>query len=246
MTALTAEDLVAGSKDHLVIADREGARFMVLNRPGMRNAMSYDWRRDYAAALTAAETDDAVKVVIVTGANGDFSSGVDLKDAGANPGRPMFRPHPAEATRGMSKPVICAIDGYCMTGGLELALSCSFILATDRARIADTHAKVGRFPAWGQSAMLANAIGARRARQMSLTGEMITAQRAYDWGIVNEITTPEGLLPRCLEIAKLIQACSEASVREQIQVFSRNDGAPLDVALAAEEYVVRRWRLSHP
>jgi len=57
---------------------------------------------------------------------------------------------------------------------------------------------------------------------------------------------PEGLLPRCLEIAKLIQACSEASVREQIQVFSRNDGAPLDVALAAEEYVVRRWRLSHP
>jgi enoyl-CoA hydratase len=242
---LKVEDLVGGSEEMLVTADREGVRFLIINRPKVRNAMSYDFRRAYAEALMAVEKDDAVKVVVITGAAGHFSAGVDLKDNAANPGRPMFRPHPAEATRAMGKPVIAAIDGYCLTGGLELALSCSFIIATDRAIFADTHAKAGLFPGWGQSALLAGAIGARRARQMSFTGEMISAERAYEWGIVNELTAPEDLLPRCLALGAAIQACKEASVREQIKVYSRNDGAALDVALAAEEYAYRRWRMVH-
>jgi enoyl-CoA hydratase len=244
MSSISVDGLVGRSQEALVVGDRDGARILIINRPAMRNAMSYDFRRSYAEALAAAETDEAVKVLIVTGANGDFSSGVDLKDARANPGRPMYRPHPGEATRAMGKPVIAAVDGYCLTGALELALSCSFILATDRARFGDTHAKAGRFPGWGQSAMLPRAIGVRRARQMAFTGELIDARRAYEWGLVNEMTTPENLLPRCLEISAAIQACNPDSVSDQVQVYSRNDGTPLDVALAAEETVHRRWRLS--
>ena len=245
MASVEVDELVGGSTEALVTADRDGVRLLVINRPEKRNAMSYDFRVAYAAALAEAEKDDTVKVVIVTGAAGCFSAGVDLKDNSANRGRPMFRPHPGEATRAMAKPVIAAVDGYCLTGGLELALSCSFIIASDQARFADTHAKVGRFPGWGLSAMLPRAVGVRRARQMSFTGEMIDARRAYEWGLVNELTTPQGLLPRALEIAAAIQACNRESVRDQVDVISRNDGAPLDAAIAAEERVHRRWRLFH-
>jgi enoyl-CoA hydratase len=242
MTALTVEALVAGSKEPLVAATRDGVRFLIINRPEVRNAMSYDLRRTYAVEVEAAEADEAVKVVVVTGVAGQFSAGVDLKDQRANPGRPMFRPHPGEATRAMGKPIIAAVDGYCLTGGLELALSCSFVIATDRARFADTHAKVGLFPAWGLSALLPSAIGVRRARQMSLTGEMIDANRAYDWGLINEITSPDRLLPRCMEIAAALMACNERSVRTQLRLMAAHDGAPLETALAAEGAAVERWR----
>jgi enoyl-CoA hydratase len=243
MSILDVESLAGRTDDPLVIATDSGVRLLIINRPQVRNAMSYDFRRAYAEALTAAEVDTEVKVVIVTGAAGQFSAGVDLKDMRANPGRPMFRPHPGEATRALGKPIIAAVDGFCLTGGLELALSCSFVIATDRARFADTHAKIGRFPGWGLSALLPRVVGPRRARQMSLTGEMIDAQTAYEWGLVNELTSPERLLPRCLELAMAMQACDESSVRLQLDVMRRNDGAPLDVAIAAEDAIYRRRQL---
>ena len=243
MSHLDVESLASRTDDPLVIATDSGVRLLIINRPQVRNAMSYDFRRAYAEALTAAEVDAEVKVVIVTGVAGQFSAGVDLKDMRANPGRPMFRPHPGEATRALGKPIIAAVDGFCLTGGLELALSCSFVIATDRARFADTHAKIGRFPGWGLSALLPSVVGPRRARQMSLTGEMIDAQTAYEWGLVNELTSPDRLLPRGLELAMAMQACDESSVRLQLDVMRRNDGAPLDVAIAAEDAIYRRRQL---
>jgi enoyl-CoA hydratase len=239
---LSIESLVATSDQGLVAATHGSARILVINRPEARNAMSYDFRRAFAVAISDAESDPAVKVVIVTGAAGNFSAGVDLKDHRAHPDRPMFRPHPAEAVRSMTKPVIAAVDGYCLTGGLEVALSCSFVIATTRARFADTHAKVGLFPSWGLSALLPSAVGARRARQMSLTGSMVDAPTALSWGLVNELTDPEVLLARCMEIAATIEACNEDSVRLQLEVIGRNDGAPLEVALDAETQAVERWR----
>ena len=242
MSELAADVLAAGSDQHLVSIDRDGARILIINRPGARNAMSYDFRVDFAHAMAAAEAEAAVKVVIVTGVNGQFSAGVDLKDHRANPNRPMFRPHPVDAVLAMTKPVIAAVDGYCLTGGLELACASSFIIATDRARFADTHAKVGLFPGWGLSAMLPRAVGVRRARQMSLTGEMIDAARALEWGLINEIVAPERLLTRCLEIAALIQACDEGSVRGQVALFRDGDGVSLKAAFALEDAARERRR----
>lgn len=239
---VSPEALIEGCDGWLVPLSLGDVRMLVINRPEARNAMSYDFRRDYARALEECEHDTSVKVVIVTGTGGHFSAGVDLKDHRAHPGRPMFRPHPGEATRALTKPIIAAVDGYCLTGGLEVALSCSFVIATDRARFADTHAKVGLFPSWGLSALLPNAIGTRRARQMSLTGDMIDAATALVWGLVNEVVAPERLLSRCLEIAESIVRCDEGSARLQLEVLSRNAGSSLDVALAAEEDAVTRWR----
>jgi enoyl-CoA hydratase len=227
--------MVAESKQVLVTATYGPVRFLVINRPEARNAMSYEFRRSFAAAIGDAEGESSVKVLVVTGAAGNFSAGVDLKDHRANPNRPMFRPHPAEAVRSLTKPIIAAVDGYCLTGGLELALSCSFVIATNRAQFADTHAKVGLFPSWGLTALLPNAVGVRRARQMSMTGSMIDAATALSWGLVNEITNPDELLLRCMQISAEIDACDEDSIRSQLELISQNDGAPLEVALAAEE-----------
>jgi enoyl-CoA hydratase len=239
--SLIPDDLLGGSEAPLVSTRRGATQILVINRPQVRNAMSLELRQAFARLTQEAEADPEVKAVIITGAHGVFSAGVDLKDYAATRGQPMFRPHPGEAARAMTKPIIAAVDGVCVTGALELVLSCSFVIASDRSRFADTHAKRGLFPAWGLSALLPGVIGVRRARQMSLTGEFIEAATAYEWGLVNELTTPERLLPRCLELSEAMAACNADSLRLHTEVFARNDGASLDVALEAEESA-RRWR----
>lgn len=236
------DDFVAGSTAPLVAAAFDGVRVLIFNRPEVRNALSLKVRKDFARLTEEASADPAVKVVLVTGASGQFSAGVDLKEYRSGPPRPMFRPHPGEAARSMKKPMIAAVDGSCVTGALEIALSCSFIIASTRARFADTHAKLGLFPGWGLSALLPRAIGVRRARQMSLTGEFIGAEKALQWGLVNEVTPPELLLPRCFELARALQACDERSVAWQLDLMARCEGAPLDVALDAEVETHERWR----
>lgn len=201
--------LIAGSHAPLVVANREGIRFVVLNRPDARNALTRAMRADFAALMAATGEDDAVRAVVLTGAGDCFSAGVDLKDR--IPGAPPVEPNPAAALRSLAKPTIAAIDGFCITGGLEMALSCDFAIATDAARFADTHCRVGLFPRWGGGRLLASAIGVRRARQMMLAGEMIDAGRALAWGLVNEIAPRQDLLARAhaLALAMAAQAGSQ-------------------------------------
>jgi enoyl-CoA hydratase len=243
---VTVADLLDGSDAPLVAVTKGSTRVIVFNRPAVRNAMDLAVRQEFAQLTRDADEDPAVRVVIVTGAAGQFTAGVDLKEYRSGPRRPMFRPHPAEAARSMRTPVIAAVDGYCLTGGLEVALSCSFIIATDRAVFGDTHAKLGLFPSWGLSALLPRAVGVRRARQMSLTGEFISAPTALAWGLVNELTSPERLLPRCFELARAIAAANERSSGLQLGLMARYDGADLATALDAEEATVPIWRRETP
>ncbi len=241
----SVEDLLGGSDAPLVSVLHDEVRVLIFNRPAVRNAMSLEVRKEFARLSREADLDQSVRVVIVTGAAGHFSAGVDLKEYLSGPRPPIFRPHPGEAARAMTKPVIAAVDGFCLTGGLEVALSCSFIIATDRAKFGDTHAKAGLFPSWGLSALLPEAVGIRRARQMSHTGEFIDAGTARDWGLVNEVTEPARLLPRCFELARSIRACSARSSSWQLDLTRRVEGEPLAVALAAEAETVQRWREQH-
>lgn len=197
-------DLIAKSEDALVVADRGPIRFVVLNRPQVRNAMTRAMRIDFARIITEADADETVSVVVITGVGGAFSSGVDLKDH--ERGAQRFYPDPATALRQLVKPVIAAIDGPCITGALEMMLSCDFAIATPEARFADTHCKVGMFPRWGGGTMLTQTIGVRRARQMMLTGAMVSAATALDWGLVNEIVPAEQLLPRAAGLAETVAA----------------------------------------
>jgi len=164
-------------------ADR--VRTITLNRPAARNALSSALRREFFAALRDAESDDAVDVVIVTGADPVFCAGLDLKELGDTTELPDISPKWPP----MSTPVIGAINGAAVTGGVELALYCDILIASERARFADTHARVGLLPTWGLSVRLPQKVGVGMARRMSLTGDYLSATEAKDYGLVDDILT---------------------------------------------------------
>ena len=164
--------------DSLVLLDvREGVALMTLNRPEARNALSPELVARLQATCVECDERDDVAVMVLTGADPAFCGGIDLKRLAAGTssaigliGNGPFPPH--------RKPIIGAVNGVAVTGGLELALACDFLIASDRARFADTHARVGVMPGWGLTVELPRAVGLRRARQMSLTGNYLDAPTA--------------------------------------------------------------------
>jgi enoyl-CoA hydratase len=238
---LTIADLIAGSDLPLVVADRGPVRMIVLNRPAVRNALTRQMRRDFAGIVADADADSRVAVIVMTGADPAFSAGVDLRERGDGPPPPPVRPYPGTVLRAARTPVIAAVNGACVGGALEMALSCSFIIASERARFADTHAKLGLFPSWGQTALLPRAIGIRRARQLILTGAFINAATALDWGLANEVVAHAALLDRCVEIGSLIAAAEQFCAALHLAALSESENAGLLPALDVEERTLLRW-----
>jgi enoyl-CoA hydratase len=235
----TVAELVAGCTDPLVGITRGHARIVVMNRPGARNALTRQMRREFPAMINAADLDDRISVLILTGMDPAFSAGVDLKERAAGALAPI-KPNPGEVLRAVRKPVIAAVNGACVTGALEMALSCSFVIASTEARFADTHAKVGIIPRWGQTALLPNAIGMRRAKQMMLTGAFIAAQTALEWGLVNEVIPHEHLLDRCLELGDQIAAADPSSIATQLKALREAETVQLGAGLEAEQQALAR------
>ncbi len=185
-----------------------GVAVVTLNRPEAMNALSRALRTALAEAMTELDADPEVKVVILTGA-GDraFTAGLDLKELSTDPlgmgaaNATDPAQNPARAVLSCSKPIIGAINGVAITGGFEVALACDVLLCSTNARFADTHARVGITPGWGLSQKLSRCIGPYRAKELSLTGNFMTAQQAYDWGLVNRVVAPEELMPAALKLA---------------------------------------------
>jgi enoyl-CoA hydratase len=226
-------ELVDGSAEPLVSVRQGSSQFLIINRPAARNALTRQMRRDFPALVAAADQDETVAAIILTGVDPAFSAGVDLKER-ATSYEPPITPNPGEVLRSTRKPVIAAVNGACVTGALEMALSCSFIIASTEARFADTHARVGLVPRWGQTALLPDAIGARRARQMMLTGEFIDAHTALEWGLTNEVVAHGDLLTRCLALAERIAGADAGSLRRQLQASRATQAAALAAGLLAE------------
>jgi enoyl-CoA hydratase len=220
--------------EHLHITDRDGIRILTIDRPESKNALHGPLRSALCAAAAAADRDDGVRVVVLTAVDPVFSAGVDFKQLERGPGETgsPLDITPASALRVMRKPVICAVNGACVSGALEVALSCSFIVASERARFADTHALLGVVPTWGLTALLPRAVGVRRARQMSITGEFVDAAEALRLGLVNHVVPHEDLLPFTLELASRVPA--NAAVGEMLSLYARGEDMSLTGALAAE------------
>ncbi len=127
-----------------------------------------------------------------------------------------------------SKPIIGAVNGVAVTGGLELALNCDFLVASERARFADTHARVGVHPLWGLTVLLPQAVGIRRAREMSATGNFVDARTALEWGLVNHVVPHDDLLPTVRRLAADIVSNDQRAVRAILATYeeaSRVSGA---------------------
>jgi enoyl-CoA hydratase len=227
--------------DVLLQEDTDGIRVLTLNRPAVRNALSTELAAALSAALTAAAAEEGVRVLVLTGADPAFCAGIDLKEA-ARDGDEFFRRAGtadciAQVGR-MAKPVIGAVNGATFTGGLELALGCDFLIASDRAIFADTHARVGILPRGGMSARLPLAVGGARARRMSMTGQVIDAATAERFGLVTEVVPHGQLLPRVLDCARAIAEVPPDTVRGLKEMYAAQ--AALAPVLAAEREIARR------
>jgi len=188
----------------LVVEDVGAVRVLTLHRPESRNALSGDLISALYQALVAADQDDAVRALVLTGADPAFCAGVDLKQAAAE-GEGYFRRYDAEDCIGqvglVRKPVFGAINGAAFTGGLEITLGCDVLIASERAVFADTHARVGVLPGGGLTARLPRLVGPAWAHRMSLTGEIVDARLAERIGLVTEVVPHESLLRRALQLA---------------------------------------------
>jgi enoyl-CoA hydratase len=230
------------ARDQLLLDDRDGVRWITINRPEAKNALTAEMREALCRLLSAAERDPGVRVVVIGAVDPVFSAGVDFKEP-APPDRnqhdAQFGVNPGRALRAMTTPVICAVNGACVSGALEVALSCSFIVASERARFADTHARLEAVATWGLTALLPRAVGVRKATEMSVTGNFIDAKEALRIGLVNHVVAHDRLRPVVEGLAGDIAATG--AVSEVIDLYRRGEGLSLPAALALEtDHTARR------
>jgi enoyl-CoA hydratase len=235
-----------------------GIALVTLDRPEARNAISRQLLAELRATMTAVDADDEVRAVVLTGADPAFCAGLDLKELGRDGGplndppstsvtgaEPAYTPSAREAdadpaARRFSplvtdKPIIGAVNGPAVTGGLELALNCDFLVASERARFADTHARIGVQPLWGLSVLLPQAVGLRRAKEMSATGNFVDAATAFEWGLVNHVVPHDALVETALGLAGDIANNDPHALATLLDTYRRGS-----LATAGEAFRIER------
>ncbi len=230
--------------DVLVTETLDRVRILTLNRPEARNALSAALVVALYDALIEADAEPAIDAVVLTGTDPAFCAGVDLKEA-ARDGAAYFgvfdKSNCIAHVARVSKPVIGAINGATFTGGLELALGCDFLIASERAVFADTHVRVGVFPGGGMTARLPTAVGVRRAREMSMTGDIVDAVRAEQIGLVNEVVAHDEVLARAVRAARSICEVDPAIMRELKRVYTEGSMTTPGQALEIERQAAGNW-----
>jgi (E)-benzylidenesuccinyl-CoA hydratase len=199
----------------LQITREAGIACLTLNRPDKRNAIDDAARDALAQAFADFDADATIRVVIVTGAGSAFCAGVDLATPGHVPVQStgqstaaaspiVTRPRLTAPLDAFSKPVIAALNGVAVVGGLEIALACDLRIAATSAKFGLTEVRIGSLPASGGTQRLVGAVGRTFAAQMLFTGELISAEQALAAGLVSELHAPDALMGRALALAKLI------------------------------------------
>ena len=229
----------------LLMERRDGVATVTLNRPQAMNALSRALRAEIVRAFDALRSAADVGVVVLTGAGRAFCAGLDLKELGGETGAAgdaqpaVVDGEVVAAVSRCEQPVIGAINGFAITGGFELALACDVLIASTEARFADTHARVGIMPGWGLSQRLSRTIGIYRAKEVSLTGNYLSAAQAEAWGLVNRVVAPEALLPTCHALARDMLSCVPNVLRRYKQVIDAGYAETFAGGLAVEAAAAR-------
>lgn len=202
-----------------LVETRDGVMIITVNRPEAKNAMNKAASELIAAALDRLDADGDLRVGIVTGAGGTFCSGMDLK--GFLRGETPFvagRGFGGLTQKSPDKPLIAAVDGYALAGGLELAIACDMIVANENAKFGIPEVKRGLAAAAGGLLRLPKKIPPHIAMELALTGDFVDAKRAYELGLVNRIT-PGAALDAALELARTIAGNGPLAVKKSKQVM---------------------------
>jgi len=220
----------------------EGIAKITINRPKVMNALSPAVISELKAAMEEASTDDDVRVVVLTGAGRAFSAGVDLISLGdrklGKGGVGAILDDPAkgliDTIQAIPKVVIATVNGYCLTGALEIVLGCDLIVASDEAKFGDTHTRWGLRPSWGMSQRLPRTIGLAKAKELSFTAEMITAQEAERIGLVNMTVAADKLEETVQQLAAKIMANSPEAIAAYKYLYNRGMRDTLEKGLKLE------------
>ncbi len=219
----------------------DGVRQIALNRPARLNAIVPELLDDLVAALTDADRDETVRAIVLTGEGRAFCSGDDLKEfasqATDDDGTTAYVERIQDVTRAMTlgdTPVVGAIRGWAVGGGLEWVINCDFAIAAEGTRFFFPEVSWGLFVTGGVTEILPRLVGLQRARDMILFGEKFDARQALEWGLLREVVADADLLPRAMELAKRIAALPVGPVRDLKRIFARRHGAGLEAAMAAE------------
>jgi enoyl-CoA hydratase len=229
------------SSSVLITEKSAGVATFTLNRPHAMNALSAELRAEIARAFRELQDDPDARVVILTGAGRAFCAGMDLKElaSGAEAGDAASAGSDVDrdlipAIQDFAGPIIGAINGHAVTAGFELALACDVLVASTAARFADTHVRVGILPGWGLSQRLPRLIGIPRAKELSFTGNYLTAERAEAWGLVNRVVPPEELLPTCRALAEDMLSADPNTLRQYKRLIDEGFGMPFAEAMRHE------------
>jgi enoyl-CoA hydratase len=225
------------SSSTLTIEKREGVATLTLNRPEAMNALSFELRGALVDAFRELQSDDETRVVVLTGAGRAFCAGLDLKELSQqDAGKRDIggRQNPVAAMAAFEGPIIGAINGHAITGGFELALSCDLMIASNRAVFADTHIRVGIMPGWGLSQKLSRIVGIGQAKEISLSGNFVDAERACAIGLVNRVVAPEDLMNQCEELAREMASCDPQMLRGYKRLIDEGYGMNFRDALQLE------------
>jgi enoyl-CoA hydratase len=208
------------SEPVVLLERRDQSLLITLNRPEARNAVNAALAAELAAALDELDGDPELLVGVLTGAPPGFCAGMDLKAFAAGE-RPWIegRGFAGIAERASTKPLIAAIEGFAMAGGLEIALACDLIVAARDARLAIPEVKRGLFAAGGALLRLPQRIPYNVASEMALTGEPQAAERLLELGLINRLTDAGGAVAAALELAAAISENSPLALRTSKQVL---------------------------
>ncbi|MEZ5953165.1 MAG: enoyl-CoA hydratase [Hyphomonas sp.] len=229
--------------DDIILVERDGPVALVtLNRPDALNALSRALRAEIVRVFTELKDDPDIRAVVLTGAGRAFTAGVDLKEAGET-GFALGADEDSKAINILAAmqaypwPIIGAINGFAITGGFELALMCDVLLASENARFADTHARVGIMPGWGLSQKLSRLIGISRAKELSFSGNFLDAETAERWGLVNRVYKADELVPAAMKLAQEMCSTQPDLLRQYKAVI--DDGFGMNFADGMKTEVTR-------
>lgn len=226
------------SETLLVATPADHVRVLTLHRPDRRNALDLATIEALVATLRELDADDDVRAIVLTGSDPVFCAGLDLAEVGSGvidlAAIGERGDDPWVVLQQLTTPTIAAVNGAAVTGGLELVLDCDLAIASDQARFADTHGRVGIHPSGGLTVLLPRYVGRRNALGMSLTGRFVGAEEAATMGLVNAVVPHGGLLDAAVETASAIAEADERVLAAILATYRAVDGLQLDEALATE------------
>ena len=221
--------------ENIIFEKEENVAVITFNRPEAMNALNNQTRAEFATAIAEVAADDEIKVLILTGSGKAFVAGSDIKEF--NKTTP-FAAHNikrlGEMVEKLEKPVIAAVNGFCLGGGCEIAMGCDIIIASEKAKFGQTEINIGIIPGGGGTQRLQRLIGACRAKELIFTGDIIRAEEADRIGLVNRVVPMDDLMPTAKEIARKIATKSAAALKLAKQAINYGMQAPLEIGLKYE------------